>query len=150
MGQRMLSAHYVLNATLSLRGTTPLSEAVTFSYHKIKTLISYTWSFPPGSTSGTASELTVSPLPRGGSVVVICHGGGCPFSVRRFAPRHGQVVLAPIFGHSPLHPGATLQLEALAPNRVGKVDVFGIRSGQNVTVVQLCLPPGTTRPARCV
>ena len=149
-GQKMLSAHYVLGATVSLRGTTPLTRAVTFRYRRIKTLISYTWSFPPGSTSATASELTVSPVPRGGSVVAICHGGGCPFSVRRFAPRHGQVVLAPTFRHNPLHPGATLQLEALAPNRVGKVDVFGIRSGQNVTVLQLCLPPGTARPSHCV
>ena len=150
MGQKLLSAHYVLSATLSLRGTTPLTRAVTFRYGKLKALISYTWSFPPGSSSAAATELTVSPLPRGGSVVVICRGGGCPFSMRRFAPRDGRVVLAPTFRHNPLHPGATLQLEALAPNRVGKVDIFGIRSGQNVTVVQQCLPPGTTRPARCV
>ena len=148
-GKTLLNAHYVLGATLSLRGTTALTRAVTFRYRKLTHKFTYTWSFPPGSTSAAATELTVGPLPRGGSVVAICHGGGCPFSARRFARKHGQVVLAPIFGHNPLHPGATLQLEALAPNQVGEVDVFGIRSGQQVSVLQLCLPPGTTRPARC-
>lgn len=148
-GQRLLNAHYVLSTTLSLRGTTRLTRAITFRYRKLTHKFTYEWSFPPGSTSGAATELTVGPLPRGGSVIAICHGGGCPFSVRRFAPRHGQVALAPIFGQHPLHPGATLQIEALAPNQVGEVDIFGIRPGQNVSVLRLCLPPGTTRPARC-
>ncbi len=148
-GLKLLGAHYVLSATLSLSGTTRLSRRITFRYRKLMHKFSYEWSFPPGSASGAATELTVGPLPRGGSVIAICHGGGCPFSVRRFAPKRGQVVLAPIFRHSPLHPGASLQLEALAPNQVGEVDVFGIRPGQNVSVLQLCLPPGTTRPARC-
>jgi hypothetical protein len=148
-GRRLLNAHYVLGAAVSLRGTTRLTRHVTFRYRKLTKLFSYTWSFPPGSSSGAATELTVGPLPRGGSVVAICRGGGCPFSMRRFAPRHRQVVLTSIFQHNPLHPGATLQVEALAPDRVGEVDVFGIRGGQQVSVLQLCLPPGTTRPARC-
>ena len=148
MGRNLLSAHYVLATTLSLRGTTRVTRNVTFRYPVIKSPIGYTWSFA-GSTS-TATQLTVRHIPRGGKVTAICHGGGCPFLQRRFAPRHGQVDLAPIFRHSPLQLGATLQIEVLAANQVGNVLTFTIGSGVKLVVTRECLPPGTTRPARCV
>ncbi len=89
-------------------------------------------------------------IPQGGRLIVICQGGGCPFATRSFKPRHGQVILAPTFAHSPLRPGARLVLEVLAANRVGKVEIFAIRSAQPPVVTRACRPPGTSRPARCV
>ena len=148
MGRNLLSAHYVLATTLSLRGTTRVTRTVTFKYPLIKSRISYTFAFT--SSSSTASELTVRHVPQGGRVLVTCHGGGCPFSQRSFAASHGQVVLAQEFRHSPLRPGAKLQLEVVAANRVGKVESFTIRSAQPPAVSILCLPPGMTRPTRCV
>jgi hypothetical protein len=133
---------------MSLRGTTPVTRKVTFSYPRIKSKIPFTFGFGPGSS--TASQLTVTHVPRRGKVTVICHGGGCPFSVRTFAPRHGLVVLAPLFRHSQLRPGATIQLRVGAPNRVAEVETFVIRSGQGPGVIKQCLPPGAARPAKCV
>ena len=147
-GQTKLSQSYVLATTLSLRGTTPVTRKVTFRYPRITSKTPFTFGF--GSGSSTASQLTVIHIPRGGRVTVICHGGGCPFSTRGFAPVHGQVVLTPFFKHSPLRPGATVQLRIAAPNRVAEVETFVIRSGQQPQVIHQCLPPGTARPAQCV
>jgi CSLREA domain-containing protein len=147
-GQTMLSQHYTLVSTVSLAGTTPVTRKVTFSYPLIKSPISYTWAF--GATSSTASELTVNRVPRRGKVRVICHGNGCPFAQRTFAPRRGRVVLAPVFQHNPLQPGAILVLEVIAANRVAKVETFTIRGGLPPTVVRECLAPGTSTPTRCV
>ena len=72
------------------------------------------------------------------------------FAHRTFTSRSGTVVLAPTFQHAALRPGAALQLEVTAPNRVGKVETFVIRSGQGPIVTKQCLPPGVKRPTRCV
>ena len=58
--------------------------------------------------------------------------------------------VAPAFKGHPLHVGATLVIEVIAANQVGKVETFRIRSGQPPAVNQECLPPGTSRPGRCV
>jgi hypothetical protein len=147
IGQKVLSAHYALATTVSVRGTTLVTRRVTFRYLVIKSGVSYTWAFL--ASSSTASELTVTRIPHGARVTVICHGGGCPFSQRTFAPQHGQVVLAPAFQHSPLRPGATLRIAVSAANHVAKVETFMIRSALPPAVTVLCLPPGSSQPARC-
>ena len=147
-GQTILSQHYTLLSTVSLAGTTRVTRRVTFRYPLVKSPVSYTWAF--GASSSVASELTVSQIPHRGKVTVICHGGGCPFAERTFAPRHGRVVLAPVLQHDPLHAGATLVLEVVAANRVAKVETFTIRGGLPPTVTRECLSPGATRPGRCV
>lgn len=147
-GRTMLSQQYTLATTMSVRGTTPVTRSVTFRYPRIKSKIPFTFGFGPGSS--TTSELSVTHVPRGGKVTVICHGGGCPFSVRTFAPHHNAVVLAPLFRNSQLRPGTTIQLRVTASNRVGEVETFVIRRSQGPNVIKQCLPPGTARPARCV
>jgi CSLREA domain-containing protein len=147
-GQTMLTQHYTLTSTIALRGTTGITQNVTFSYPRVKSGVGYTWAF--GANSSTASELTVTKIPHGGKVKVICHGGGCPFAQRAFAAHGGRVDLAPAFKGHPLHVGATLVIEVIAANQVGKVETFRIRSGQPPAVNQECLPPGTSRPGRCV
>jgi hypothetical protein len=147
-GRTMLTQRYVLATTMSVRGTTPVTRNVKFKYARIKSKIPFTFGFGPGST--TTSELTVTHVPRGGKVTAICHGGGCPFSLRTLAPHHGAVVLAPLFRHSQLRPGATIQLRVTASNRVGEVETFVIRRSQGPNVIKQCLPPGAARPAQCV
>jgi CSLREA domain-containing protein len=146
-GQAMLAQHYALVSTVSVAGTTAITRTVTFRYPLVKSPISYTWAF--ASASSVANELTVMRVPRGGNVKVICRGGGCPFSVHTFAPRHGRVVLAPTF-ERPLRAGASLAIEVIAANQVAKVETFTIRGGLPPAVSRQCLPPGTSRPARCV
>jgi hypothetical protein len=147
-GRRLLAAQYVLPTTLSVGGTTPMTLPVVFRYPVIKAGVGYTWAF--SANSSTASELTVTRIPHGGRVKVICHGGGCPFAQRAFAARQGRVVLTPAFKGHPLRAGATLVVEVTAANQVGKVETFKIRSGQPPAVSGQCLPPGASRPARCV
>lgn len=147
-GRTMLTQQYVLATTMSLRGTTAVTRKVTFRYPRIKSKIPFTFGFGPGSS--TTSELTVTHVPRGGKVTVVCHGGGCPFSVRTFRPHHSAVVLAPLFRHSQLRPGTTIQLRVTASNRVGEVETFVIRRSQGPNVIKQCLPPGLARPAQCV
>jgi hypothetical protein len=147
-GQELLTRRYTLASTVALGGTTQLRGRVTFTYPLIVSLISYTWGIAAGSS--LASELTVTQIPRGGRVTMICHGGGCPFSERRFAARHGQVNLLPALERSALRPGAVLRIDITAANRVGKVATFTIRSGLTPSVTRECLPPGAKQPARCV
>ncbi|HET6869921.1 MAG TPA: choice-of-anchor Q domain-containing protein [Solirubrobacteraceae bacterium] len=147
-GRTMLTQQYVLATTMSVRGTTPVTRKVTFKYPVITSKTPFTLGFAPGST--TFTQLSVPHVPRGGKVTVICHGGGCPFSVRAFTPHHGHVSLAPFFKHSALRPGATLQLRITAPNRVGEIETFVVRGGQKPLVTHQCLPPGAARPGRCV
>jgi hypothetical protein len=147
-GRTMLTQQYVLVTAMSLRGTTLLTRKVTFRYPRIDSKIPFTFGFGPGSS--TTSQLTVTHVPRGGKVTVICHGGGCPLSVRTFAPHHGIVVLAPLFRHSQLRPGTTIQLRVTARNRVGEVETFVFRPSQGPSLTKQCLPPGAARPARCV
>jgi hypothetical protein len=119
---------------------------VTFSYARINSPISFTWSF--GATT-SAQDLTVTQIPSGGSVKVICHGGGCPFAVRSFTPKNGTVALAPTLKHSHFHPGATLQLQITATNDVGKVATFKMRSRSAPVLSRSCLPPGARNPTAC-
>jgi hypothetical protein len=147
-GRTMLTKQYTLATTVSVGGTTAVTRNVTFRYPRIKSKIPFTFGFGPGST--TTSELSVTHVPRGGKVTVICHGGGCPLSVRKFAPHHGSVLLAPLFRGSQLRPGTTIQLRVSAANRVAEVETFVFRRGQGPNVIKQCLPPGAARPARCV
>jgi hypothetical protein len=147
-GQKILTHQYVLPATLSVRGTTSARRQVRFSYPRVLSKTPFNLGFAPGST--TFTRLTVIHVPRGGTVTVICHGGGCPFSVQRFVPRHAEVVLTRLFRNRQLRPGTTLQLRIAAVNRVAEVETFVIRSGQGPNVIHQCLPPGAARPARCV
>ena len=147
-GRTMLTRQYVLATRMLVRGTTPVTRNVTFRYPRITSKTPFALGFAPGSTTFTG--LVVPHVPRGGKVTVICHGGGCPFSTRVFAPRHGRVSLTRFFEHNPLRPGATLQLRITAANRVGKVETFVIRGGHGPDVIHQCLPPGAARPARCV
>ena len=145
-GKRLLARFYRLPVTLTVSGTTPLTKTFTFSYSVVRSPITFTWAFSPSST--TAQVLTVSKIPAKGSVTVICHGGGCPFAKKAFAPHAGKVLLAPQFAHG-LKPHATVELIVSAPNAVAKIALFTIQSGSQPTVVSRCMAPGAKRPTRC-
>jgi hypothetical protein len=146
-GLRLLDARYRVPATITIGGTTELTRAVTFSYPRVGASLRYLWGF--GTTASTVDRLTVSAIPSGAHVEVICHGGGCPFATRSFKPRHGRVALASAFKGSHLHVRATLELEIARAGSVAQVEIFTIRSGRSPSVAVLCLPPGVRKPARC-
>jgi hypothetical protein len=148
IGKRLLSKSYKLAATLSLAGTTTLMRTVHFHYLVVEAPVAFTWVFSGAYTR--AEELSVSGVPAGGDVKVICHGGGCPFGSNSFsAGSAGKVNLEPSLKRSKLRPAATLELEITNTNYVGEITTFRIVSGAQPIERRLCLPPGASKPSRC-
>jgi hypothetical protein len=139
--------HYKLPATLAITGTTSALSTVTYTYTRITSPISFTWSF--GSTS-TAQSLSISHIPSGGKVQVICNGRGCPFGSKTLTPSHGTVSVAKALKHAALHPHTSIDLRITAPNDVGKVAIFTMRFGAAPSLSESCLTPGATKPTACL
>jgi hypothetical protein len=146
-GQRLLSQFYKLPVTVTLGGSSTARRTASLQYSVIHSPISFTFSFSRSSTS--VQELMVSAVPAGGTVTVMCRGGGCPFDRRVLKPKRGRVDVARQFKHKHLRPKASLELRITARNEVGKVAVFTIRSGKQPKLVESCLPPGARSPSRC-
>jgi streptogramin lyase len=147
-GQRLLNQFYRLPAALAIGGPTAITKSVTFSYAVVHSPISFTWTFTASFT--VERSLSISNVPSGGKVAVSCHGGGCPFGSRTFKPTRGKVVLTSALSRSHLRPHATVRLDITATNEVGKVAIFTVRSGQQPSLTESCLPPGARTPSRCV
>jgi len=146
-GMHLLARFYKLPATLTMTGALALTRAVTFAYGRIEAEVFYDWRY--SSTSSTTQSLTVPNAPSNARVVLLCHGGGCPFAKRSFTAKRATHNLASTFAHAQLSPGATVSVEITAPDHVGKVVVFTIRSGRP-RVSELCLPPGAGKPRACM
>ncbi len=147
-GKKLLTARYKLPATLTLTGTASAKKTVTFKYGVISLSPSYTWAFQ--KSFSYAIELTVTHLPKGSKVVLLCHGHGCPFGKKTFsAPKHGKLALASALKKRHLSPHSTVTIQITAPNEVGEVVVFTIVSGKSPTETFQCLPPGAHTPTAC-
>lgn len=146
-GRKLLDRFYKLPATVKLGGTSNVTEKVTFAYTRVKSRVASAWLVSAGATRAT--ELTVSRVPAGGRVVVICRGAGCPFARKTFPRKSSKLKLASVLGGSRLQPGTKLTLEITAPDDVAKVVVFTVRSGRRPSGTTLCLPPGAGSPRHC-
>jgi Ca2+-binding RTX toxin-like protein len=120
---------------------------------RITSPLDFTFLFSSSST--TVGSLTVSQVPGGGSVQVICHGGGCPFSSKRPKVHGGGVSLTGLFRGAHLRVGTQIEVRITKPNivlqnAIGKDDLFTILSGAPPSLTKLCLPPGgSTRAHTC-
>jgi hypothetical protein len=147
-GRTVLNRFFRLPAILAIGGTTPITKSITFSYRRLHVSPGFTWVITSAFTY--AAKLTLPKLPRQARTTVICHGGGCPFSRRTFStPKHGTLDLAPALKHRHLAPDANLEVEITAPNTVGEVVLFTIRSGGQPNETFLCLAPGGHSPRAC-
>ncbi|HEX3978677.1 MAG TPA: fibronectin type III domain-containing protein [Solirubrobacteraceae bacterium] len=147
-GQALLTRFYRLPATLSIRGTTPLSRTVTFSYQRLHLSPAYQWAF--SRTFAFATQLTLAGLPRKSHVAVVCHGHGCPFAKKSFArPKRGKLDVAPALKQRHLTVGSTVDLQITAANTVGEVVRFTVLSGKLPKESFLCLPPSARTPSAC-
>jgi streptogramin lyase len=146
-GRALLNRSYRLATKLAMSGTVSVSKPVTLSYGRLHISPSATWSFGPRFT--TAARLTLRRLPAHARVTVICHLGGCPFARRTFTAAHGTLALAGALAHARLRPGSTLGLEITAPDDIGEVVVFTVRSGRSPAEAFRCLPPGAHAPSAC-
>ena len=147
-GRKLLTARYKVPATLTVTGTASARKPVTFRYGVINLSPSYTWAF--GKSFSFATELTVTHLPKGSKVVLLCHGHGCPFAKKTYsAPKNGKLALASALKKRHLSPHSTVTIKITAPNQVGEVVIFTIVSGKSPKESFLCLAPGARTPAAC-
>jgi hypothetical protein len=94
-------------------------------------------------------RLEVSRLPKGGRVEVRCNGRGCPFPKRTVRPKGGRAKLVGMFPRRGLRTGTVLEIRVLAPEHIGKVVRYTMRSGKLPAVKSECLPPGARKPRHC-
>jgi adhesin/invasin len=118
------------------------------------------FAFAPRYTVVQAMNLSGAPL--GGTIKVICKGGGCPFRQRNLqvvkhkpcpkGKKHkpcqatGSFNLAALFTHHRLKPGAKVIVEVLRRGWIGKYYVFRVRSAKGPSIGISCLAPGGVNP----
>ena len=163
VGMHSITARYSgdPNFTASTASAQPVSVALA-AVHVIG-LISATmqWTFDYTPTSTKVAVLLVNWVSSDATVLVKCHGRGCPFATHtsRVAkpkrcgkkgkpkcPVGGSINLAGPFQKDPLHPRTTVIVTIKRPGWVGKYYKFTIRAGNNPVVQISCLAPGGTRP----
>jgi hypothetical protein len=97
------------------------------------------------------TRLTFSAIPRGGKVRVRCIGKkkGCPFKSRKLKVKKRKAAATKLFKRARLEPGAILEARITAPDTVGKVVRYRMRSHALPKSRNLCLPPGKKKPGKC-
>jgi len=129
--------------------------------HRISSITStIQWTFYYTPTYTTALALVINGA-SGDTVLVNCHGRGCPFTRHttrvnsrtrcgakgtRTCPTHGRIDLAPRFEKHRLSIGAQIIIAITRPGWIGKYYVFTVRAGRIPAIKIACLAPGATRP----
>ena len=87
----------------------------------------------------------------GSTIRVSCRGRGCLFASRTREVRRdsARVDLAAVVRRSRLRPGALLEIRVTRPGMTGIVRRLAVRAGMRPARTDLCLAPGSARPARC-
>jgi hypothetical protein len=165
-------------ATCTVAYATPGSHAITASYGgdgsfgastsgamtvavqplgTIAATMQWTFYYTPAYTRVLA--LIVNGAPPGATVLVKCHGHGCPFANRTVAatstrpcgPKgrhrcatHGTIDLTPRFRRRRLRVGARITVEIIEPGWVGKYYMFAVRARRKPLVQIACTAPGNT------
>jgi hypothetical protein len=95
------------------------------------------------------SELTAFEafaVPKGASILVQCHGKGCPFAKWHLAKATGSINLLSRFRHRRLRAGTRLTVRMIRRHWVGKYYSFTIRAGRPPMIRTACLAPGGVKP----
>jgi Bacterial Ig-like domain (group 3)/Invasin, domain 3 len=120
------------------------------------------WLFSFARRSTRILALSVKGASANTTVLVTCHGRGCPFARRKTAPsttktkrcgrtgqpkchHSGTINLAPAF-KKPLRVGAAITVLISRPTWIGKYYRFVIKAGRPPRIQINCLAPGATRP----
>jgi hypothetical protein len=116
---------------------------------KITSMMQWTFYHTPNYTK--VLTLLVNHAPVGGSVIVSCRGGGCPFTtyvapVRGVVRTPPSINLMPSFRGLELSVGDSLVVELVRPDWIGKHYLFTVRAGQPPGIQIRCLAPGGNRP----
>jgi Invasin, domain 3 len=145
-----LSAHSELRQTASgsTAGASTLSQ------------VTMQWAFHYTPTYTNVLYLAVDGASPGTSVLVNCHGGGCPFAkhltlvsiarrcvrkAKRRCASNGTVDLTPEFRKHRLQSGSHITIAITQPQSMGKYYRFTVRAGHAPRLQVTCLVPGATR-----
>ena len=110
-------------------------------------LVDYRWT--PTATGTRVDNLAVRKVPPGANVAVACRGRGCAFKSKTIK-RRSRVKLTALFGHKKLKPRTVVQIGITAPNYIGKVFTFTMRSKKRAPAGTFrCLPPGAKKALPC-
>ena len=153
MGKRLLKRFLRVPTRVTFTGSTSQTGAVTFAYPRLLATISgggvWAWACPSSGCYTTVKQLVVAGLPAHATVVVSCHGGGCPFARRTYRTHRRRLALTRKFARARLKPGGSVKIVITAASSVGRVFVFTIRARSVPGSVTLCLAPGGRRPQAC-
>ena len=152
-GKRLLTRFATLPVTLSLTGSVTTTRSVAFSLPRVRVGTPKDHWFHIDSPCGDCYTMPVAvpitAVPRGARVSVSCHGSGCPFGRRSFAPHKRAFDLAVVLRTSHLEPGTVVEVAITARGRIGELLRYAIRRGRVPSRSVLCLAPGTSSPRRC-
>ena len=97
------------------------------------------------------TRLTFSAVPTRGKVKVRCIGknNGCPFVSRKLKVKKHKAAATKRLAHAQLEPGTVLEVRITAPDTMGKVVRYTMRSHALPKSRNLCLPPGAKKPGKC-
>jgi hypothetical protein len=148
-GKHLLGRFYKLPAMASFAGALKgiAAQTVTLSYGRVDSTFTYTWSFTPRYSQLTA--LNISGIPTGASVLIVCHGGGCPFGSRTLSATGSHMSVASQLHGARLKPRSQIWFAVTAPGDVGKVALFKVAPGRAPAEKLECLPPGVMAPRNC-
>ncbi len=133
----------------------------TASGGSLLSVVTMQWTFQYSPTYTKVLSLVVNGAPVGASVLVDCHGRGCPFTehrtviaeTKRCGPKGkrrcatgGTIDLAPDFQKHRLLARTRITVAITRPQWVGKYYRFNTRAGRAPRVLVACLAPGATRP----
>jgi len=125
----------------------------------VTSTMQWTFSYAPSYTMVRA--LVVNGTSLGATVLVDCHGRGCPFArraiavaddkqcsvkMRRMCSAQGTVLITPGFENRHLGVGARITVAIMKPSWVGKYYAFTIEAARGPRVQIGCLAPGASRP----
>jgi hypothetical protein len=158
LGPHAITAAYGGDAGFDGSTSGPLTVAPQ-ALGTINATMQWTFRYTPMYTQ--VRTLIVNAAPLGATVLLKCHGRGCPFAKRAIAAArtkrcgdqgrhrcatHGVVDLTRRFRHRHLAPGARITVEIIKSGWVGKYYSFTVRARRRPLVRLACTAPGTTSP----
>jgi hypothetical protein len=160
-GTHAISATYAGDTNFAGAQGRPVSAAVQF----LGTVsASMRWSFVSGRGYTSVLGLSVRGAPIGSTILVDCHGKGCPFghsaiAVKKTQPcgrngkrqclTHGNIDLTSRFAKRHLRPQTTITVDVVRAGWIGRAYTFTVRSHQPPRNKAVCVAPGTSAPTAC-
>jgi hypothetical protein len=163
LGTHSITARYGGDANFG--GATSAAQAVRVVPVQVNVLGTITstmqWTFVYTPTYTKVLALVITGASTGATVLVTCHGRGCPYTRRassvagrtscdgkrkRTCTAHGRIDLTAAFQRHRLYPGATITVVITRSGWIGKSYIFAIRARRGPRIHISCLAPGGARP----